>query len=85
MVDKYVLGTNKEQRDNTSPKYRNIRFYGKTKVMSSLNYIPHIRKATTQEGGGGLTYGIIQFGLKTDLAIDKMIRTFSALFLFKKF
>ena len=52
MVDKYVLGTNKEQRDNTSPKYRNIRFYGKTKVMSSLNYIPHIRKATTHEGGG---------------------------------
>ena len=26
--------------------------YGKTKVMSSLNYIPHIRKATTPEGGG---------------------------------
>ena len=41
-------------------------------------------KGRRRGGGGGLTYGIIQFGLKTDLAIDKMIRTFSALFLLKK-
>ena len=44
---------NKETIQAPNTEILDFMVYGKTKVMSSLNYIPHIRKATTHEGGGG--------------------------------